>query len=119
MLLFIPLLPLGQNQKDHKIDEQTFEAAGWNLHNTVFKQGEWHGFAQFLTQHPANPNYRQKNPNQISWVLSMRMLRNIVAHESRIKWASVTDCLKRVVAYTSTRQNFRELISAYEQCIIP
>ena len=74
VLLFIPLLPLGRSQKDHKIDEPTFEASSYQLAATHFDNAKWGAFAQFLTQHPSNFSYAALQPNNLSWVLVMRML---------------------------------------------
>jgi len=119
VLLFAPLLPLSQSQKDQKIDEGKFNQLAWNLHNTLFDQAQWPRLAQYVTQHPANHTYANMQPQQISWVLLMRMLRNIVAHERDVKWVGLSQCLQEVLIYTRTRENFRSLVHAYEQSVIP
>jgi len=118
VILFLPLLPLGQNQKEQKIDENGFDQLAWGLHNAVFSQNGWAQFANFLTQHVANPAYVHKQPNDVTWVLVMRMLRNIVAHEKTINWSGLMACLNEVIVYTKTRANFRSLITAYEQSLL-
>jgi len=118
VLLFIPLLPLGQNQKDQKIDEQGFDALAWNLFNNQFNQAGWNAFANYLTQHPANPAYANKQPANVTWVLIMRMLRNIIAHEKDLNWSGLTACLTEVLLFTQTQQNFRALIFAYEESLL-
>jgi hypothetical protein len=90
----------------------------WGLHNAVFSQNGWAQFANFLTQHVANPAYVHKQPNDVTWVLVMRMLRNIVAHEKTINWSGLMACLNEVIVYTKTRANFRSLITAYEQSLL-
>jgi len=118
VILFLPLLPLGQNQKDQQIDEQKFEADAWGLFNTVFNQNGWNQFATFLTQHAANPDYSNKQPQQLTWVLVMRMLRNIIAHEKNLNWTGLMTCLDEVILFTSSRTNFRSLIATYEESLL-
>jgi hypothetical protein len=129
VVLFARLLPLAQiqnSQQQHgymykgpKIDESKFEHEAWNLHNAVFDQAQWPQLAQYVTQHPANPSYAKMNSQQISWVVLMRMLRNILAHERDLKWTGLSQCVQQVLRYTRTAQNFRLLIHAYETCVTP
>ena len=118
-MLFLPLLPLGQNQKEWKVDETSFESNAYDLHKNHFEVGNWPAFALYLTSHVANPFYAKKSPHEVTWVLVMRMLRNIVAHEQSMQWAGVVDCLNQVLKYTKNRDNFRVLVRTYEMCLLP
>ena len=109
---------MGQIQKVKKINEPQFEQDAWNL-SVKFDAAEWNNFAQFLTQHVANQAYAKYLPNQITWVLVMRMLRNIMAHESSVLFVGLKQCLRKVVKYTRTEDNFRALLDAEERNIIP
>jgi len=115
--LFIPLLPLGQTQQNHRIDEAAFEAKGWDLHNTKYDQSKWDTFALYLSTHGSNYAYKNKKPADLTWVLVMRLLRNIVAHENDVHWTGITACLQQVLVYMKKRENFRELIRAEEESI--
>jgi hypothetical protein len=117
VLLFLPLLPLGQIPKDHKINEQQLETAGKNLDVTLFDQGQWNNFATFLTQHPSNSEYSNKKPNEITWVMIMQLLRNVVSYESQLNWKGITSCMEQILLYTKTRRNFQALIHANELAI--
>jgi hypothetical protein len=114
------LLPLGktESQKEHEINEQQFEKAGINLHTTLFDQGQWDNFANYLVQHPANESHRSKMPHEITWVLLIQLLRNIVEYESHSDWKGILECLDQVLLYTKSRQNFRELIHEYKQALL-
>lgn len=121
ILLVIPILPLGQNQAEHKIDEPSFEQAAHQLAQTSFDAAQWNNFATYLTTHPANPAYRNLQPNDadFTWVKTMRLLRNIVAHENSLLWNGVQACLQQVIHYTGSRDNFRSLLVLYETHLIP
>jgi len=121
IVLFVPLLPLGQLQKEKKINEVTFDdACNQLLANGVFENAQWDHFAHFLINHAANPVYANKGyaPNNVTWVLALRMLRNIVAHEHTSNWAGLKDCLQEVVLFTKSRHNFRLWIHTYELNIV-
>jgi hypothetical protein len=47
------------------------------------------------------------------------MLRNIVAHENSVLFVGLKQCLREVVKYTRTEDNFRALLDAEERNIIP
>lgn len=116
-MLFIPLLPLGQRQKDHRLNEAKFEADSNKLHFNSFNTDNYDNFALYLINHQANHEYSAHTPATLTWVLVMHLLRNIVAHEKSRHWIDINDCLQNVLVYTKTRQNFRALIHAEEDAV--
>ena len=118
-MLFIPLLPLGQEEKEDHLYIDEFEQQAGIL-SAKFDNTKWQAFASYLLKHTANERgYGDRSEDPLTWALVMRLLRNIVAHESSIRWTGVADCLKQVLCYTKTKDNFRQLIHIEEQCIVP
>jgi hypothetical protein len=119
LLLFAPLLPVSQQQKDKKLDETKFEGQAQALCLSSFDTTKRVAVASYLTQHPANPSYVSKLPTDVTWVLFMRLLRNILAHEYDVDWTGLQGCLDLVLELTHTRENFRQLIDIYVSNVIP
>jgi hypothetical protein len=115
---FVPLLSLDHNQKDERVDEDKFQADADKLHNETFLNTNYDSFATYLISHPANQAHAAKTPSDLTWVLVMRMLRNIVAIEHRLHWRGIYECLQQILQYTRTRENFRALIRAEEEALL-
>lgn len=129
IMMFAPLIPLGQNQAEHNMDENQFETDAWAL-ATEFDSAHWKGFAEFLVFGPdpadpdSNPNsdYPAKHPapeRTLTWVLIMRLLRNAFSHQKEISWTGLARIKAHVLLYMKSRVNFRRLVRCYEACILP
>lgn len=80
------LLPLGQKQNGSLLNENQFEDAANLLHRDMFEVKNYDAFALYIINHVANSDCVSNGSqlNGLSWVLVMRLLSTIVAHESDI-----------------------------------
>jgi len=105
------------------MNDNQFENQAYALFNAKFDTNKWPQFANYLITHPANPTYHNNNnkynAQTLTWVLVMRLMRNIIAHEHQLKWQGLMATLGEVLQFTKSRENFRELIQIYENFIIP
>jgi len=134
IMMFVPLIPLGQLQSDSKMDEAKFEAQATQFAGKHFEASNQAAFRTWLVNGPdparktdklANPNhtYPPKHPNPgvsfTSWVLVVRLLRNIFSHQKDLDWRGLSSVKTQVLSYMRTPINFALFCRLYEACRKP
>jgi len=131
IMMFVPLIPLGQLTKEQKMDETKFEADAQTFATTHFNAANELQFKKWLIYGPdpmysldenVNPNYtyakKRCDPATLSWVLVVRMLRNIFGHQKDITWQSLSEVKDRILSYMQNPINFNEFVRCYEMCCL-
>jgi len=128
--MFIPLIPLGQLQVERKMDQALLEMIAADL-ATHFEAANESDFKSWLVNGPdpskkldptVNPNYTYppKHPNPgvslTSWVLVVKLLRNILSHQKDVTWKGLQAVKTHVLAYMKNSDAFAEFVRCYEQC---
>lgn len=134
IMMFAPLIPLGQNQQDQKMNETKFEQTAQALAEK-FDLDQWENFANYLVNGPdrdkkgdpkVNPNcnytYPKKYPTPRTdleqWVVVMRLLRNIFSHQRDPNWGGLAVAKAKILAYMKSAANFQLLVKCYQDCLL-
>jgi len=75
--------------------------------------GCWDTFGTYLRTHPANPNQLHSRLDDISWIMVVRLMRNIFCHEHYIDWRSLLELKKFSVAFFGSLEKVQECLECY------
>ena len=65
--------------------DEAFEDDMDEMYNSIgeeqLREEKWRIFALYLKTHPANAQVENSDPYRFSWIIVIRLCRNIIAHE--------------------------------------
>eukprot|EP01121_Diplochlamys_sp_Union-15-3_P013274 TRINITY_DN4096_c0_g1_i4.p1 TRINITY_DN4096_c0_g1~~TRINITY_DN4096_c0_g1_i4.p1 ORF type:complete len:545 (+),score=40.28 TRINITY_DN4096_c0_g1_i4:175-1809(+) len=77
--------------------------------------GNWDSFAMYLKTHPANPDQLASDIESISWMMMIRLARNIFCHERYFDWRGLRELDQKMLEYFKLRENIVAMFELYEK----
>lgn len=76
--------------------------------------GDWEVFAEYLKTHPANPQQWITPSHDISWMMVIRLMRNILCHERSMRFDGLRQFARKTLDYFRERAHFHDFLALYQ-----
>jgi hypothetical protein len=84
------------------------------------KFGSWEMLTMYLQMHPANPEQAFVARENITWMMLIRMARNVFCHEQYMNWTLLKEFDGILQHYFNTRQNIAAVFDTiHRHCFVP